>query len=55
MAQIRYRHPAATAALRALDDDRAELEFDEPQLAIAPGQAAVFYVDDVVIGGGWID
>ena len=35
--------------------DRAELEFDEPQTAITPGQAVVFYDGDVVSGGGWID
>ena len=41
--------------MRALDDGRAELEFDEPQSAITPGQAVVFYDGDVVLGGGWID
>jgi tRNA-specific 2-thiouridylase len=41
--------------VRALESNRAELEFDAPQAAIAPGQAAVFYADDVVVGGGWID
>jgi tRNA-specific 2-thiouridylase len=54
-AQIRYRHREAAATLRPLDDDRAELTFDEPQTAIAPGQAVVFYDGDVVVGGGWID
>jgi tRNA-specific 2-thiouridylase len=54
-AQIRYRHDAAPARVRALDDGRAELEFDEPQAAITPGQAVVFYDDDIVVGGGWID
>jgi tRNA-specific 2-thiouridylase len=54
-AQIRYRHDAATARVRALDGTRAELEFDEPQTAITPGQAVVFYDGDVVLGGGWID
>jgi len=54
-AQIRHRHRAAPARVRALGDDRAELEFDLPQAAVTPGQAAVFYDDDVVVGGGWID
>jgi tRNA-specific 2-thiouridylase len=53
--QIRHRHPAAPATVRAVDDTRAEVVFDQPQLAITPGQAAVFYDSDVVIGGGWID
>ncbi|MGH9241862.1 MAG: aminomethyltransferase beta-barrel domain-containing protein, partial [Vicinamibacterales bacterium] len=34
---------------------RAELRFDAPQSAVTPGQAVVFYQDDVVGGGGWID
>jgi tRNA-specific 2-thiouridylase len=54
-AQIRYRHAAAPARVRAIDTARAELEFDEPQSAITPGQAVVFYDDDIVLGGGWID
>jgi tRNA-specific 2-thiouridylase len=53
--QIRHRHPAAAGRVRAIDDGRAEVEFDAPQLAITPGQAAVFYDGDVVVGGGWID
>ena len=54
-AQIRHRHAPAAARVRALDGGRAELEFDAPQSAITPGQAVVFYEDDVVVGGGWID
>jgi tRNA-uridine 2-sulfurtransferase len=54
-AQIRHRHRPASGRMRACDDGRAEFEFDEPQPAVTPGQAAVFYDGDVVIGGGWID
>ncbi len=54
-AQIRHRHPPAAARVRALDGGRAEVVFDAPQIAVAPGQAVVFYDDDVVVGGGWID
>ena len=54
-AQIRHRHRAAPATVNALDDRRAEVVFDEPQIAITPGQAVVFYDADVVAGGGWID
>jgi tRNA-specific 2-thiouridylase len=54
-AQIRYKHQAASARVRAIDTARAEVEFDEPQMAIAPGQAAVFYDGDLCLGGGWID
>jgi tRNA-specific 2-thiouridylase len=59
-AQIRHRHQAAPATVRAVDaaasgDERAEVVFDAPQLAITPGQAVVFYDNDDVIGGGWIE
>ena len=54
-AQIRHRHDAAPGRVRALDDAHAEMEFDEAQSAITPGQAVVFYDGDVVLGGGWID
>jgi tRNA-specific 2-thiouridylase len=54
-AQIRHRHRAAAGRVRALDGSRAEFEFIEPQPAITPGQAVVFYDDEVVVGGGWID
>lgn len=53
-ARIRYRTPAAPALLRALDSGGWMLEFDEPQFAVAPGQAAVLYAADEVLGGGWI-
>jgi tRNA-specific 2-thiouridylase len=54
-AQIRHRHRAAPGRVRALDNRRAEFEFDDPQAAVTPGQAVVFYDEDVVVGGGWIE
>jgi tRNA-specific 2-thiouridylase len=52
--RVRYRHTAAPATITPLDNDRARIVFDEPQRAITPGQASVFYRGDEVIGGGWI-
>ena len=54
-AQIRYRHREAPASLDPVDEDRVRVTFDDPQTAIAPGQAVVFYCGDEVIGGGWIE
>jgi tRNA-specific 2-thiouridylase len=54
-AQIRYKHAAAPATVEAIDNRSARLQFETPQPAITPGQAAVFYQGDEVIGGGWID
>ena len=53
--RIRHRHPDAPAAVEPLPGDRAAVVFEEPQRAIAPGQAVVFYDGDTVLGGGWID
>ncbi len=53
--KIRSRAPEAPATLFPRDDGRVEVRFDEPQRAVSPGQAAVFYQDDVCLGGGWID
>jgi len=53
--QIRYRHHAVPALVTPLADARAWVEFDEPEMAIAPGQSAVFYRNDCIIGGGWIE
>jgi tRNA-specific 2-thiouridylase len=52
--KIRYRTPAAPATITPLPDGAARVEFDEPQRAITPGQAAVFYDGDEVLGGGAI-
>ncbi|HEX3985204.1 MAG TPA: tRNA 2-thiouridine(34) synthase MnmA [Acidobacteriaceae bacterium] len=52
--KIRHRHDPAPATLRVVGEDEVEAEFDEPQRAVTPGQAAVFYDGDEVVGGGWI-
>lgn len=53
--KIRNRHLPAPATLYPVGDNRVEVRFDEPQRAITPGQGAVFYEDDLVLGGGWIE
>ncbi|QHS54005.1 tRNA 2-thiouridine(34) synthase MnmA [Edaphobacter sp. 12200R-103] len=53
-AKIRHRHTPAPATLIGAGDDRIRAIFDEPQRAITPGQATVFYQEDEVVGGGWI-
>ncbi len=52
--KIRHRHQAATATIEMTAQDEAIVTFSDPQRAITPGQAAVFYKDEVVVGGGWI-
>jgi tRNA-uridine 2-sulfurtransferase len=52
--KIRHRHEPAWATLRASGEDAVTAEFDEAQRAITPGQSAVFYDGDEVVGGGWI-
>ena len=52
--KIRHRHQPAAAMIEAVSDDEVRVNFDSPQRAITPGQAAVFYDNDVVLGGGWI-
>lgn len=51
---LRYRHPPARATITAASSGRVRVRFDEPQRAITPGQATVFYRGDEVVGGGWI-
>jgi tRNA-uridine 2-sulfurtransferase len=53
-AQIRHRHPEAHATVYPGADTTVHVTFDEPQHAVAPGQAVVFYDGAVVLGGGWI-
>lgn len=56
--KVRYRHEPAAAAIHALSGERAHIVFDEPQRAITPGQATIFYDlrgGDEVVGGGWIE
>jgi tRNA-specific 2-thiouridylase len=53
--RIRHRHAEAPARITPLPGARAEVAFDEPQRAITPGQAAVFYDGDFCLGGGWIE
>ena len=52
--KIRYNHPGTPATITPLDGGRARIQLDLPQRAVTPGQAAVFYQDDLVLGGGWI-
>ncbi|HPJ67941.1 MAG TPA: tRNA 2-thiouridine(34) synthase MnmA [Desulfobacteraceae bacterium] len=53
-AQIRYRHKAASGRLTVTGSNRVRFRFEEPQMAITPGQALVCYTGDRLIGGGWI-
>jgi tRNA-uridine 2-sulfurtransferase len=54
-AKIRYRHPATASTVTALPDGGASVEFAQPQSAVTPGQAVVFYDGPRVLGGGWIE
>jgi tRNA-uridine 2-sulfurtransferase len=53
-AKIRHRHEPAWATLAPAGPDEVVASFDEPQRAVTPGQSAVFYDGDEVVGGGWI-
>jgi len=52
--KIRHRHEAALSTVEKAGEDEVLVTFDQPQRAITPGQAAVFYSGDAVVGGGWI-
>lgn len=53
-AKIRYNHPGTPATVSPAEQGRVRVKLHTPQRAITPGQAAVFYQDDLVVGGGWI-
>ena len=53
--RVRYRHKAAASMLFTINEKTAIVRFEKPQSAITPGQCAVFYQKDEVLGGGWID
>jgi tRNA-uridine 2-sulfurtransferase len=53
-AKIRYNHPGTPATVKPLPHGAATVRLHAPQRAITPGQACVFYQDDLVVGGGWI-
>jgi tRNA-specific 2-thiouridylase len=52
--KIRYNHPGAAATITPLDAGKVKVKLHSPQRAITPGQAAVLYQEDLVLGGGWI-
>jgi tRNA-specific 2-thiouridylase len=54
MVKIRYNHPGTPATVTPQSGGKARVKLQVPQRAITPGQAAVFYQDDLVVGGGWI-
>src|SRR6516225_9304320 len=54
LVKIRYNHPGTIATITPLENDRAHMRVHDPQRAVTPGQAAVIYNGDVVLGGGWI-
>jgi tRNA-specific 2-thiouridylase len=53
--KIRHRHQPAPATIESVGSDEVRVTFDESQRALTPGQAAVFYDGDTVVGGGWIE
>ena len=54
LAKIRHRHEPAPAIISPLDNGRVKINFDHPQRAVTPGQSAVFFDSEIVVGGGWL-
>ena len=54
LVKIRYSHPGTVATVTPFENNRARIRLHDPQRAVTPGQAAVIYDGDVVLGGGWI-
>ena len=54
-ARIRHNHSPAPATITACDGNTVTIMFEQPQLSVTPGQAVVFYDDDIVLGGAVID
>lgn len=54
LVRLRYRHDGVQAVVTLLNEKDAQIAFNDPQFAVTPGQAAVFYFGDEVLGGGWI-
>ncbi len=54
-AKIRYNHPGTPATIVPEENGKARVTLHQPQRAITPGQACVFYQEDLVLGGGWIN
>ncbi len=52
--KVRYRHDPVAATIYPTPDDTARIVFDEPQRAVTPGQATIFYRGEEVVGGGWV-
>ena len=53
-AKIRYNSPEVPCVISMVDDDKIKVVFEQPQRAVTPGQAVVFYQDNIVVGGATI-
>jgi tRNA-specific 2-thiouridylase len=53
--KLRYSHQGVAASVFPESDNKVRLELDVPERAVTPGQAAVFYQDEILLGGGWIN